>query len=192
MSTSFDAQQPGLRAAQPARVDRAEQDRHHQMPERHLRAVAAAVGLREQRREFLIGVDVRDVTRGLLEHPGRQHVRVNAATVKPAGELPDRRDQALQRRGLHRPPARRGDPRLDRRSRDRLQAGKLAGAERVESGPAPAPRSRTCSQAHVSPRPAPRSRRPASISRAHWVSPSRAGLSGSSAHLANRPSDDFR
>ena len=47
------AQQPGLRAAQPACVDRAEQDGHHQMPERHLRAVAAAVGLREQRREFL-------------------------------------------------------------------------------------------------------------------------------------------
>ena len=161
------------------------------VPERHLRAVAAPVSLREQGRQFLIGVDVRDVTRGLLEHPGRQHVRVNAATVKPSGELPDRRDQALHGRGLHRPPPRRGDPRLDRRSRDRLQAGKLAGAERVKAGQRPL-------LAHVLVaertflRDQLRDRAGQLDLAGHCVSPSRAGLSGSSAHLANRPSDDFR
>ena len=191
MSTSFDAQQPGLRAAQPARIDRAEQDRHHQMPERHLRAVAAAVGLREQRRELPVAVDVRDVTRGLLKHPGRQHVRVNAAAAKPAGELADRRDQTVHGRGLHRPPPRRGDPRLHRRSRDRLQAGKLAGAERLEAGQRPL-------LAHVLVadraflRDQSRDRAGQRDLRAHWATSSRAGLSGSSAHLANRPSDDFR
>jgi hypothetical protein len=186
-----DAQQPGFRAAQPARVDRAEQDGHHQMPERYLRAVAAAVGLREQRCEFLVAVDVRDVTGGLLEHPGRQHVCVNAAVVKPAGELSDRRDQADHGRRLHCPLSGADDPRLDRRSRDRAKTGELAGAERVEAGQRPlladvlvAKRTLLGDQ--------PRDRAGQRDLGAHWASPSRAGVSGSSAHRRNRPRDDFR
>jgi hypothetical protein len=49
----------------------------------------AAVGRREQRREFLVAVNVRDVAGGLGQHPGRRQVRINAAAAKPARELPD-------------------------------------------------------------------------------------------------------
>jgi hypothetical protein len=47
-----DAEQAGLGAAQAAGVDRAEQHRHDQVAQRNLRAVATAVGLREQRRQL--------------------------------------------------------------------------------------------------------------------------------------------
>ncbi|MFD6059841.1 helix-turn-helix domain-containing protein [Rhodococcus wratislaviensis] len=47
-----------------AGVDRAEQHRHDQVAQRNLRAVVAAVGLGEQRGQFGVGVDVRDIPDG--------------------------------------------------------------------------------------------------------------------------------
>ena len=92
------AEQPGLGDAQAAGVDRPEQYRHDQVPERDLRTVAAAVGLGEQVRQFLVGVDVRDVAGGPGQRARRQDVGRGAAAAEPAGEFPDRGGQALQGR----------------------------------------------------------------------------------------------
>ena len=72
--------------------------RHDEVPERDQRAVVAAVGLGEQGRQFLVGVDVRDVTGRPRERAGGQDVGRHAAAAQPTGQLPHRRGQSLQGR----------------------------------------------------------------------------------------------
>ena len=133
-----DAQQPGFGGTQAAGVDRAEQHRHDQVPERDLRAVAAAVGLGEQGRQFLVGVDVRDVAGGPGQRARGQDVGRHAPAAQPAGQLPHRRGQALQgRRGDCRAAAR---PRSTPRPRPgwaRASPGNSLAAERGEPGQHP-------------------------------------------------------
>src|SRR5258708_30132010 len=65
-----EAQQTGFGGTQAAGVDRADQHRHAQVPERDLRVVVAAVGLGEQGRPLLARLDVPDVTGGPGQRPG--------------------------------------------------------------------------------------------------------------------------
>ena len=65
-----DAQQASFGSTQSAGVDRAKQDRHDQVAERDQRVVVTAVSLGEQARQFLVGVDVRDVTGGPGQRAG--------------------------------------------------------------------------------------------------------------------------
>ena len=185
-----EAQQPGFGGAQAAGVDRAEQHRHDQVPERDLGVVVAAVGLGEQGRQFLVGVNVRDVAGGPGQRPGGQDVGRHAPAAQPAGQLPHRRGQAVQGRRLDSPLAGRGDPRLDRGPGGRLQPGELAGGERGEAGQHPLlgvvliARSAFLGDQG-------RDRAGHRDGGAHRDT-SRAGASGSSAHLDSRPSEDFR
>jgi hypothetical protein len=76
-----EAQQPGFGGTQAAGVDRAEQHRHDQVPERDLRVVVAAVSLGEQGRQLLIGVNVREVTSGPGQRSAGQDVGRHAPSA---------------------------------------------------------------------------------------------------------------
>jgi hypothetical protein len=78
------AQQPGFGGTQAAGVDRAEQNRHDQVPERDLRVVVTAVGLGEEGRQFLVGVDVRDVAGGPGQLPALAETARHAPAAQPA------------------------------------------------------------------------------------------------------------
>ena len=150
-----DAQQAGFGGTQAAGVDRAEQHRHDQVPERDLSAVVAAVGLGEQARQFLVGVDVRDVAGGPGQHASGQDVGRHAPAAQPAGQLPHRRGQGLQGRRFDSSLPGGRHPRLDRSLAGRVQSGELAAAERGEPGQHPLFTGDTCSRRRVSPRPGP-------------------------------------
>ena len=185
-----DTEQAGLRAAQTAGVDRAEQHRHDQVAQRNLGAVVAAVGLREQRHQFPVGVDVGDIPGGPGQRGAGQQVGRHAPPTQPAGQLSHRRGQALQGRGRDAAPPRRDDPRLHRRLGERVRPGELAAVERLEPGQHlrlgvvfVADRAFLGHQG--------RDRVGQRDAGVHRVTPA-AGPSGSRAHWANKPSDDFR
>ena len=185
-----EAQQPGLGGPQAAGVDRAEQHRHHQVPERHLRVVMTAVGLGEQGRQFLAGVDVRDVARGPGQRPAWQDVSRHAPAAQPAGQLPHRRGQAVQGRRLDPPLPGRRDPRLDRIPGGCLQPGELAGGERGEAGQHPLLGVVLIARGALLGDQG-RDRAGHRDGGAHRDT-SGAGASGSRAHLDSRPREDFR
>src|SRR5664279_1598124 len=81
--------------------------RHDQVPERDLRAVAAAVGLGEQGRQFLVCVDVRDLGGGPGQRACGQDVSLQASATQPTGQLPDRAVRPCRVAGLT--PRRRAD-----------------------------------------------------------------------------------
>ena len=191
MSTSPGRSSRAFGGAQAAGVDRPEQHRHDQVPERGLGTAAAAVRLGEQGRQFLVGVDVGDVAGGPGQHACGQDVCPGAAAAEPPGEFPDRRGQALQGCRLDSPLPGRGDPCLGRGPGDRAQPGELGAAERLEPGQHPLLgvvlvadgaffggecRNRA-GQAHAA---------------VHRDTCPSAGASGSRAHLASRPREDFR
>ena len=184
------AQQPGFGHAQAAGVDRADSTGIDQVPERDLGVVVAAVGLGEQGRKLLVGVNVGDVAGGPGQRPGGQDPGRHAPPAYPPGQLPHRSGQALQRRRRDSPLAGRGDPRLDRGPGGRLDPGEPAGGERGETGQHLllggvlvarraflGDQGRDCGgHRHGGAR----------------RDTSRAGASGSRAHLDSRPSEDFR
>ena len=184
------SQQPGFGGTQAAGVDRAEQHRHDQVPQRNLSTVAAPVGLGEQGRQFLVGVDVRDVTGGPGQRASGQDVCRHAPATQPSGQLPHRRGQGLQGCRLDSALPRGRQPRLDRRLAGRAQPGKLAAAERGEPGQHPLFTGVLVTHGAFL-RDQGRDRVSQRDVRAHREA-SRAGASGSRAHLASNPSDDFR
>jgi len=185
------AQQTGLAQPQTAGVDRPEQHRHDQVPERHQGTGVAPVGLGEQRRQFLVGVDVRDVAGGSGQHPRGQHVGVDAAAAQPAGQFPDRRGQTLQGRRFDSSSPSGRDPRLDRNPGDRAQSGELGTTELLEPGQHP-----RLGHILVAHHPLLRDERCDRVRQRDIGGGHRdtcvAGWSGSSAHSASRPRDDFR
>lgn len=185
-----EAQQPGFAGPQAAGVDRAEQHRHDQVPERDLRVVAAAVGLGEQGRQFLVGVDVRDVAGGARQCPGGQDVGRHAPAAQPAGQLPHRRGQAVQGRRGDSAPAGGRDPRLHRTPGGRLLPGEPGGGERGEPGQHPL-LGVVCVTRGAFSGDQGGDRLGHRDGGAHRDTPF-AGASGSSAHLASRPREDFR
>ena len=115
---------------------------------------------------------------------------MDAPVAQPSGQLPDRRGQGLQGRRSDSPSPGGGDPCLDRDLGDRAQSGELDATERFEPGQYPRLggvlvadgtllRDERCDRV---------GQRDGGGHRDACA----AGRSGSSAHLASRPRDDFR
>jgi hypothetical protein len=85
-----------LRKAQPAAVEDTEEQRHDPLSVRHLGTVTTGIDLPEERREFCIAEDIRDIGRYSWKAAFGEHVCRNTDAAHVQSQLPNDANPVLQ------------------------------------------------------------------------------------------------